>query len=64
MVDGVEQDGERGNGCGGTLSLSVMNKVSRDHHHYPVINVEFAFTDVNLNIVTRPSTTVITSNNI
>jgi hypothetical protein len=63
-MDGVDPDGERGNGCGVNRTLSVMKRVSRDQHQYPVINIKFAFTNVNINIVTRPSTTVITSNTI
>jgi len=62
--DGRGRPGPRkSNGCGGNRTLSVMNRV-RDRHHSAVINIEFAFTNVNLTIVTRPSTTVITSNNI
>jgi len=41
--------------------MSVMKRVSRYQHHSPVINIKSAFTNVNLNIVTRPSTTVRTS---
>ena len=64
MMDGVDQGGERGNGCGGNRTLSVMKRVGRDQHHAPVINIKFAFTNFNLNIVTRPSIPVITSNTI
>ena len=63
-MDWVDKDGERGNGYGVNRTLSVMKEVSRYQHHYPVINIKFAFTNVNLNIVTRPSTTVRTSNNV
>ena len=59
MMDGVDKDGERGNGCGMNRTLSVMKRVSRYQHHSPVINIKSAFTNVNLNIVTRPSTTAI-----
>ena len=62
MMDGVDKDGEGGNGCGMNRTLSVMKRVSRYQHHSPVINIKSAFTNVNLNIVTRPSTTVRTSN--
>ena len=61
MMDGVDSDGERGNGCGVNRTMSVMKRVSRHQHHSPVINIKSAFTNVNLNIVTRPSTTVRTS---
>jgi len=60
-MDGVDKDGETGNGCGVNRTLSVMKRVSRYQHYSPVINIKSAFTNVNLNIVTRPSTTVRTS---
>jgi len=63
-MDGVDKGGERGNGCGVNRTLSVMKRVSRFQHHSPVINIKSAFTNFNLDIVTRPSTTVRTSNTV
>jgi len=57
-------DGERG-GLGWLTAeelRSAVNRVSRYQHHSPVINIKSTFTNFNLNIVTRPSTTVRTSN--
>ena len=52
-MEGVDKDGERGNGCGVNRTLSVMKRVSRYQHHSPVINIKSAFTNFNLNIVTK-----------
>ena len=35
----VDKGGERGDGCGGDRTLSVMKRVSRDQHHSPVVIV-------------------------
>jgi hypothetical protein len=48
MIDEVEEGGNRGNGCAGYRTLGVKKWVSRDQHHSPVINIDFAFTTFNL----------------